>query len=634
MRDKLRVGIRGRLFSAFGVVTFAMIASSAMAWVLFTRLGDTVDEVVGRNVSAVTFAAQLAEYGGGIIGLAPALAAAQDNVDRERVWTDLSERLHNMGQLLDSNSEDSDIGAVVEDFRNDVNALQGNLQTLNTVVSRRLFRSSQKRELGERLRWASSDFLNEVEPMIDDTRFNISLALSRDGENKAYLKEELVRERALFMIHADGSLMAELIGRAANIPDEDTLRGTELYFQEISDQINKNYLTIKAVPGALSLLQSIQDIQAFAKGQSSLFELRASELDDVNKEQALLAKNQTLLSHMDQLISKQVAAETSDALRAVERSRLSINKGRAWLTLAVFIGVVVAVPVVWLYVDHGLVGRLRTLDTSMRVIADGDLKAEVPVRGRDEIGDMATSLRTFRDTLSETQAELVQAAKMAALGQLTAGISHEINQPLSAIRHYSRNTGLLIDKGRDAEAKDNLQKITKLVARANRITESLRAVSRNAKHDLRPTDMVVVVDEVLALLARRLGENDIQTEVQIDEACRQVIAGQVRLEQVILNLVTNAIDAMKDAPVRRLTITAEQGGEWADLFIRDTGCGIPDTIIKRIFDPFFTTKDVGEGLGLGLSISYNLVKGFGGSMRAESVIGEGSVINIKLKRVS
>ena len=634
MKETLRVGIRGRLLSAFGIVTFAMIASSAMAWVLFTRLGDTVDEVVGRNVSAVTFAAQLAEYGGGIIGSAPALAAAQDNVDRERVWTDLSERLDTMTELLESSSEDSDIGAVVEDFRKDVNALQGNLQNLNTVVSRRLFRSDQKREMGERLRWASADFLNEVEPMIDDTRFNISLALSRDGENKAYLKEELVRERALFMIHADGSLMAELIGRAANIPDADTLRGTELYFHEISAKIDKNYQTIKAVPGALSLLQSIQDIQAFANGRSSLFKLRASELDDVNTEQALLAKNQTLLSHLDHLISKQVTAETSDAMQAVERSRLSINRGRAWLAVAVFIGVVVAIPVVWLYVDQGLVGRLRTLDTSMRIIANGDLKAEVPVRGSDEIGDMATSLRTFRDTLSETQAELVQAAKLAALGQLMAGISHEINQPLSAIRHYSRNTGLLIDKGRDVEAKDNLQKITKLVARANRITESLRAMSRNAKHDLRPTDMVVVVDEVLALLARRLGDNDIETKVQIDEACRHVIAGQVRLEQVILNLATNAIDAMMDAPVRRLTIAARDGGEWVDLFIEDTGGGIPETMIERIFDPFFTTKDVGQGLGLGLSISYNLVKGFGGSMRAESTVGEGSVINIKLRRAT
>ena len=631
MKEKLRVGIRGRLLSAFAIVTFAMIASSAMAWVLFTRLGDTVDEVVGRNVSAVTFAAQLAEYGGGIIGSAPALAAAQDNVDRERVWTDLSERLDTMTKLLENSSEDSDIGAVVEDFRKDVNALQGNLQNLNAVVSRRLFRSDQKREMGERLRWASADFLNEVDPMIDDTRFNISLALSRDGENKAYLKEELVRERALFMIHADGSLMAELIGRAANIPDADTLRGTELYFHEISGKIDKNYQTIKAVPGALSLLQSIQDIQAFANGRSSLFKLRASELDDVNTEQALLAKNQTLLSHLDHLISKQVDAETSDAMKAVERSRLSINKGRAWLAVAVFIGVIVAIPVVWLYVDQGLVGRLRTLDTSMRIIANGDLKAEVPVRGNDEIGDMATSLRTFRDTLSETQAELVQAAKLAALGQLMAGISHEINQPLSAIRHYSRNTGLLIDKGRNVEAKDNLQNISKLVARANRITESLRAMSRNAKHDLRPTDMVVVVDEVLALLARRLGDNDIETKVEIDEACRHVIAGQVRLEQVILNLATNAIDAMMDAPVRRLTIAARDGGEWVDLFIEDTGAGIPEAMIERIFDPFFTTKDVGQGLGLGLSISYNLVKGFGGSMRAESSVGEGSVINIKLR---
>lgn len=634
MSKRVRFGIRGRLLSAFGIVSLAMIAATAVAWVMFTRLGDTVDEVVDNNVPAVNFAAQLAEYGGGIIGLAPTLAAAQDDADRERVWQDLSGRLQNMMQLLRTMPEDAGSGAFIKEFSSDVMTLQGNLQKFNAVVSQRLVRTAHKRELSERLRWVSADFLDEVAPLIDDTRFNIQLALNRDDDKQRYLEEELVRERALFMIHADGSLMAELIGRAANIPDLDTLRGTELYFHEIRSRIEKNYAVIEAVPGALSLLQSIRDIQAFAQGPLSLFQLHAQELDDVNTELQLLEKNQILLRRLDHLISERVSGKTASALQAAERSRRSIQRGRLWLAIAVFFGVIVAIPVVWIYVDRGLVGRLTTLDASMRVIAEGDLKAEVPVTGRDEIGDMASSLRTFRDTLSETQAELIQAAKLAALGQLTAGISHEINQPLAAIRHYARNTGLLIDKGRDDDAKDNLEKITTLVARANRITESLRAVSRNAKHDLRPTDMVVVVDEVLALLMRRLGENSIETEVHIDEACRHVIAGQVRLEQVILNLATNAIDAMKDAPERRLTITAQDGGEWVDLLVKDTGAGIPANIIERIFDPFFTTKDVGEGLGLGLSISYNLVKGFGGSMRAESKIGEGSTINIKLRRAA
>lgn len=634
MGTAFRFGIRGRLLSAFGIVMLAMIASTTMAWVLFTQLGDTVEEVAGNNVPAVTFAAKMAEHGGGIIGLAPTLAAAQDDADRERAWKDLSERLLKMELLLMNIPQASDVEAFIIDIRRDVLALQKNLQHLNEVVSQRLARTEYKRELIERLRWVSADFLDEVDPMIDDTRFNIQLALNRDDENRTYLELELVRERALFLIHAEGSLMAELIGRAANIPDLDTLRGTELYFHEIRSRIEANYSVIAAVPGALSLLQSIRDIQAFAQGPQSLFELRVRELDDVNTERELLDKNQILLRRLDSLISDRVAAETASALQAAADTRLSIRQGRVWLALALFVGVIVAVPVVWIYVDRGLVGRLTTLDASMRVIAEGDLKAKVPVTGSDEIGDMASALRTFRDTLSETQAELVQTAKLAALGQLTAGISHEINQPLAAIRHYTRNTGLLIDKGRNNEAKDNLEKITNLVARSNRIVESLRAVSRNAQHDLRPTDTMVVVDEVLAILERRLSENGIETEVQIDETGRHVIAGQVRLGQVLLNLVTNAIDAMKDRPERSLTITTQGGDEWIDLVVKDTGAGIPSNIVERIFEPFFTTKDVGEGLGLGLSISYNLVRGFGGSMRAESKLGEGSVINIRLRRAA
>ncbi|MES9871224.1 MAG: ATP-binding protein [Sedimenticola sp.] len=635
MTAATHIGIRGRLFAAFGVITVTTIAAAIVAWFSFTRLGDTLDDMAGRSVPAVTYAAQLAEYGGGIIGIAPALAAAQNENERKRTWELLAIRLQDMNALLEAMSEVEEGKNLISTFRKDMIDLQSNLQHLNFVVRQRLERSTRKEELSERLRWASADFIDEVEPMLDDTRFNINLAMNRDGESSVastLLEDELSRQRALFMINADGSLLAELIGRSAHIPSLDALEGTKLYFHEIEGRINDNLRTIDTVPGALSLRQSIKDIQAFANGPQGLFKIRARELADIESEKALLVKNQVLLQRLDSIISEQVNRESAGALDAANRSRASINQGRVWLTVAVFTSVFVAIPVVWIYVGKGLVGRLRRLDDSMRLIAAGNLDAKVPVSGDDEIGEMANSLRTFRDTLSETQAELVQAAKLAALGQLTAGIAHEINQPLAAIRHYSRNTGLLVQKGRADEASRNLDKITGLVEKANHIIKGLRALARKPKRDIRPTDIVSVINEVLTLLERRLRDHEIDVKMEIRDECRSVMAGQVRLEQVLLNLVNNAIDAMTKSSVRQLIISTRLDGEWVELELKDTGSGISQDQIEQVFDPFFTTKNVGEGLGLGLSVSYNIVKDFGGSLRADSQVGNGATFYLKLKR--
>lgn len=630
-RPTFRMGIRGRLFWAFGAAAVATLVATVVAWVSFSRFGDTLDLIVGRNIPAVTLAAQLAERGGGIVGMAPALSSAQDDGERQRIWAELSDRLDGMDRVLKRMSHGSDEQGNLTLFHDAVLALSVNLRHLDELVSQRLDRTLRKEELIERLRWASADFLDEIEPMLDDTRFNISLMLNRAGSESKILDLEMARQRALFAINADGSLLAELIGRAANIPRQDALSSTELYFQEVQSRIDANLEMVSAVPGALSLRQSIKDIQAFANGPQGLFALQRSELDDLTAERELLIKNQELLAPLNVLITDRVDVETLAALQSAERSQITIQQGRLWLVLAVFVSFVVVAPFVWVYVGRGLVGRITQLDDSMRTIADGDLSAHVPVGGEDEIAKMADALRTFRDTLSETQAELIQAAKLAALGQLTAGISHEINQPLAAIRHLARNAGVLIEKGRLDDARENIKKIDALLEKTSRITASLRDLARKPKHDIRPTDLVAVLDDVWTLLERRVQENTIEVEAQIDPACRHVMAGKVRLEQVVLNVISNAIDAMQDSPVRRLIVSAHQDGEWVQLRIRDTGAGMDADHLSKVFDPFFTTKDVGEGLGLGLSVSYNIIKDFGGTLRAQSKTDDGSTFWVKLK---
>ncbi|MEN8191134.1 MAG: ATP-binding protein, partial [Thermodesulfobacteriota bacterium] len=252
--------------------------------------------------------------------------------------------------------------------------------------------------------------------------------------------------------------------------------------------------------------------------------------------------------------------------------------------------------------------------------------------GNDEIGAMAGSLKSFRDTLQQTQHELAQAGKLALLGQLSAGIGHELNQPLGAIRHYARNGKLFLDQQRVDEARSNLEKIARLTERARRIIERLRSMARKPGQELSRIDLLGAVDNVLTLLDHRMEKMGVEVELDIDEPNRYVAAGQLRLEQLLLNLLNNGLDAMADTENPRIKISSADDDGHIELLVSDSGHGVAAENIERIFDPFFSTKEVGRGVGIGLSISYNIVKDFGGTIRCESVPEKGAVFRISLER--
>ncbi len=181
------------------------------------------------------------------------------------------------------------------------------------------------------------------------------------------------------------------------------------------------------------------------------------------------------------------------------------------------------------------------------------------------------------------------------------------------------------------DAQNNLEKIYELTERAIRIIDSLHSQARKPRGNLRPIDLKGVLDNVVVLYERRLREMDAIISMEINESCRYVQAGQVRLEQVVMNLVGNALDAMKESPRRLLEISSHGKEGMIELRVRDSGCGISADEIGKVFDPFYTTKEVGEGLGLGLSVSYNIIRGFGGTMRVDSQPGEGTTFRVYLE---
>jgi two-component system C4-dicarboxylate transport sensor histidine kinase DctB len=254
--------------------------------------------------------------------------------------------------------------------------------------------------------------------------------------------------------------------------------------------------------------------------------------------------------------------------------------------------------------------------------AYGDLENQVALRTEDlrttnahlqrEIGERSKAEKALQDTLEE----LVQAGKMAALGQMATGITHELNQPLAALRTLSDNAKVLLQRGRTADARENLEYIGELVERMGHITGQLKSFARKTPARLQPVDLQRVVADAVFLMEQRLRAEGIDLRLRPAPEGTCALCDGNRLQQVLVNLIGNAIDAMAGAPRRRLTIRVTEADGRASISVRDTGAGIAPDAQARLFEPFFTTKAQGSGLGLGLAISAGIVKEFGGTLKA------------------
>jgi PAS domain S-box-containing protein len=234
----------------------------------------------------------------------------------------------------------------------------------------------------------------------------------------------------------------------------------------------------------------------------------------------------------------------------------------------------------------------------------------------------------------EQDAKLTQASKMATLGEMATGIAHEINQPLNAIQVGTDFLAKMIKKGREIPPEQLLKvsrNISDQVARCSNIINHLREFGRKSDFHVYPVDLNEPIRDVFTMLGQQLNLRNIDVKLDLAETLPPIQGDKNRLEQIFLNLVTNARDAMETLPTekpRRLTISTRQEDNTVEAVVADTGEGISEQTQKKIFEPFFTTKQVGRGTGLGLSISYSLVKDFKGDIEVESTLGEGTTFTL------
>ncbi|MFM0037370.1 sensor histidine kinase [Paraburkholderia strydomiana] len=272
----------------------------------------------------------------------------------------------------------------------------------------------------------------------------------------------------------------------------------------------------------------------------------------------------------------------------------------------------------------------RTVDLSQ---ANEQLQKEVTERTRAE-----QELRAAHD-------ELIQASKLAALGQMAAGITHELNQPLAALRSFSDNTRVLLERGDQASARENLEAIAALTERMGKITNQLKLFVGRARPRNARAPVMRALRNVVGLLQKRLQGVEVaftlvdaasgaRTPLSLADDHPELIAhcDDLRLEQVLINLLGNALDATAGMSAPRIAIEIEVAEANLSFMVSDNGPGIPDDVLPRLFEPFFTTKEMGQGLGLGLAISSSIARDCGGTLVARNAPDGGALFVLTLRR--
>ena len=256
-------------------------------------------------------------------------------------------------------------------------------------------------------------------------------------------------------------------------------------------------------------------------------------------------------------------------------------------------------------------------------------KAMIHIMG--DLRETTAEMQRREHELRHKQEQLVQAGKLATLGELTTGVAHELNNPLNNIALCVANASYRIefDVGDKTQVIWELRQATEQIRKAAAIISHLRTFGRPAPVNHQPISVRHVIERALSLMQEQLRLREIEVTIDLGEEL-VVIGNSIQLEQVFINLLTNARDAVVESPCKAIRILGSRGPTTVELAFRDTGHGIPPGLIGRIFDPFFTTKEVGEGTGLGLSITYGIIKAHGGTISVQSPPDEGTTFLIQL----
>ena len=695
-----RSRISTQLYLAVGGAVVMTIAASLVGWFSFNRVGEVQSRVNEGSVPELAAAFEVAQYGSTLVAAAPSLTTAANPRELALVAANIDHAFLSFEEQIAVLEESESAGT------ERVEAIQTHAETLITNINDLKFsmaevflltetRSNLQAELAE-LRSRLDDLLA---PAIDDQLFYVLTGYvtveGNAASRPAHLSEQqVVRYRRLTEMQADTNIATELLANAFTLSDESFIEPLRERFEAAVERIDRNLEAQRTLGFYEEAVPIYSRLFELGTNEDSIFNVFARELQIAQQQGDLLALNRDisvdLVEEVDGLVS---SAQTSAAI-ATQASTQAIFTGRTLLLVISGLSIIGATLIIWLFIGRVLLRRLSMLSEWMRRMAGGDLEARIEMSGKDEVADMAAALEVFRRNalealrlneveklanelqdkngqlesvlteLRKAQDQIVMREKLAALGELTAGVAHEIRNPLNFVNNFSEASGELIEELREIleeegvvlpdeqrelvkeitdDLTSNVVRIRSHGERANRIVHDMLRMGRDSG-DWQESDINGLVDQHarLAYHSTRATNQEFQVDLQWDlnpEVGKLEVVPQ-QLGRVFLNIVSNACYAtdqrrrtsMKEGipfePTLWLSTMRKEDG--VEVRIRDNGTGMPPEVVEKMFNPFFTTKPTDQGTGLGLAISNDIVRRHGGAIRVETEPGEGTTMIVEL----
>ncbi len=697
-----RFRISTQLYSGIWGAVALTVAAGLVGWFSFNRVGEAQSVVNEDTVPELVTAFEIAQYSSTLVNAAPSLTTAATAQELEEIAGGIDETTSAFLQqltLMQANQSEADLRQFAE-LRFYVNSLVANIDAIYRSEEELLSLAVVSGDLREELDVLVNQLDMIVIPALDDQFFFgmtgyrrlWQLPIPRDQ----YLTEQqLVIYRHISEIKANTNIATQLLATAFSVSDDSQIEPLRESFEAAQGQIATSLTVLEGADfhGELSGLFS----QLFDKGlgREGAFNLATQQLRLLDTQNALLTDNRLIAVGVLGEVNDLVAAARSRADEATHASAQAILTGRTLLLAISILSVTGAILMAWLFVGRVLLRRLNQLSDWMLGMADGDLETRIQIRGRDEVADMAAALEVFRinalevqrlnlveklaneleeknadlervlDDLQKAQEQIVIQEKLAALGELTAGVAHEIRNPLNFVKNFAEASEELLEEmqeifddiGEDVEEDDmdyiqeikgdltaNLERIRSHGNRANSIVEDMLMMGRDSG-EKRVANLNNIVHEHMKLAyhsARALDPNfNLTINEEYDHNVGELEVVPQDLGRVFLNLVSNACYATDERRKKieaagqsgfmpELRVTTHREEDRVVVKVWDNGGGIPDDVVEKIFNPFFTTKPTDKGTGLGLALSSDIARQHGGFIRVETDPGDSTTMVVEI----